>query len=116
MAVAEGSTTGEPWLPPIFADEEWREIVSALALSPRQAQILGLLIQGHKDKEICAALAISKSTVRTHLIETKSRLAAADRIGLIYRVFWTFRQVVEPKQYRWAFREQPASPHEPLMK
>jgi DNA-binding NarL/FixJ family response regulator len=105
MAIAETIAAGEPWLPPLFADEEWREIVAALSLSPRQAQIVGLVIQGRKDKEIGAALSISKSTVRTHLIETKSRLAADDRIGMIYRVFWTFRQVVEPKRYPWSRRE-----------
>jgi DNA-binding NarL/FixJ family response regulator len=105
MAIAEVITAGEPWLPPLFADEEWREIVAALSLSPRQAQIVGLLIQGRKDKEIGAALSISKSTVRTHLIETKARLAAEDRIDLIYRVFWTFRQRVELKRYSWAHRD-----------
>jgi DNA-binding NarL/FixJ family response regulator len=105
MASAETSAAGEYWLPPIFAVEEWREIVAALSLSPRQAQIVGLLIQGRKDKEIGAVLSISKSTVRTHLIETKARLDAEDRIGMIYRVFWTFRQRVEAKQYHWPYRE-----------
>ncbi|MBX9787809.1 MAG: helix-turn-helix transcriptional regulator [Pirellulales bacterium] len=78
--------------------------MGALSLSPRQAQIVGMVIQGRKDKEIGAALSISKSTVRTHLIETKARLAAEDRIGMVYRVFWTFRQLVEPKRYDWPNR------------
>lgn len=103
--VGEICTTGEPWLPPLFSNEEWREIIDALSLSPRQAQIVGLLIQGRKDKEIGAALSISKSTVRTHLIETKARMAAEDRVGLAYRVFWTFREIVEPKRYPWAHRD-----------
>lgn len=75
------------------------------ALSPRQAQIVGLLIQRRKDEEIGAALSISKSTVRAHLIETRARLAADDRIGLAYRVFWTFRQRVELKYYPWMHRD-----------
>lgn len=104
-ANAEEIANTAPWLPPLFAGEEWREIVDALSLSPRQAQIIGLLIQGHKDKEISTALGISKSTVRTHLIETRQRIAAQDRIGMAYRVFWTFRQRVEPKQYAWIHRE-----------
>lgn len=103
-ATAEEFANTAPWLPPLFAREEWREIVEALSLSPRQAQIIGLLIQGHKDKEISTALGISKSTVRTHLIETRQRLAADDRIGMAYRLFWTFRQHVEPKQYHWEHR------------
>ncbi len=103
--VGETFTLGEPWLPPLFSTEEWREIIDALSISPRQAQIVGLLIQGRKDKEIGAALSISKSTVRTHLIETKARLAAEDRMELAYRVFWTFRQRVEPKRYTWSHRD-----------
>jgi len=104
-SVADVCAEGEPWLPPLFSNEEWREIVAALSLSPRQAQIVGLLIQGRKDKEIGAALAISKSTVRTHLIETKARMAAEDRMELAYRVFWTFREIVELKRYPWAHRD-----------
>jgi DNA-binding NarL/FixJ family response regulator len=109
-SVAEVCAAGEPWLPPLFSNEEWREIVAALSLSPRQAQIVGLLIQGRKDKEIGAALAISKSTVRTHLIETKARMAAEDRVELAYRVFWTFRCCVEPKRYAWTYRDSASKP------
>ncbi len=104
MAIAEELADDAPWLPPLFAEQEWREIIGALSLSPRQAQIVGLILQGHKDKEIGSALGISKSTVRTHLVETKSRLAVTDRIGLVYHVFWTFRQIVEPKRYPWTPR------------
>lgn len=103
-AFAEESADDVPWIPPLFGSEEWREIVFALALSPRQAQIVGLILQGCRDKEISAALGISKSTVRTHLAETKARLRAEDRIGMAYRVFWTFRERVEPKRYPWIHR------------
>jgi DNA-binding NarL/FixJ family response regulator len=84
-------------VPPVFAFDEWLVITESLALSPRQAQVLGLVIQSHKDQEIVDSLNIGKSTVRTHLIETKKRLSAKDRVGLAYRVFVAFREVVEPK-------------------
>ena len=87
--------------PPLFSCQEWSEIVRCCELSPRQAQVAGLVIQSHKDKEIAAILDISHATVRSHLFETKSRLVAADRVGLAYRVFWTFRHLIEPKRYPW---------------
>jgi len=85
-------------VPPLFSTEEWNEIIHHSGLSPRQAEILGLLMQSHKDKEIAAALHIKHSTVRSHIGETKERLAASDRVGLSYRVFWMFRRFVEPKR------------------
>ena len=84
--------------------EEWCEIVTLSDLSPRQAQIVGLVIQSQQDKEITAALGISQSTLRSHLKEAKSRLQARDRVGVAYQMFWKFRQVVESKQYPWSFR------------
>jgi DNA-binding NarL/FixJ family response regulator len=84
-------------VPPVFAFDEWRGITEAFALSPRQAQILGLVIQSHKDQDIVDSLKIRKSTVRTHLIETKKRLSAKDRVGMAYRVFVAFRELIEPR-------------------
>ncbi|MBX9791042.1 MAG: helix-turn-helix transcriptional regulator [Pirellulales bacterium] len=81
--------------PPFLDQEEWRSIVVALLLSPRQAEVVGLVMQSKTDKEIAATLGISKRTVRTHLDESKSRLDAMDRVGLACRVFETFRQVSE---------------------
>ena len=90
-------STHAPAIPPLFSHEEWSEIIRHTGLSPRQAEILSLLMQSRKDKEIAAALDIKHSTVRSHIGETKERLAAADRVGLAYRVFWTFRRFVEPQ-------------------
>ena len=91
----------DPSVPPLFSRQEWSEIVRCCDLSPRQAQVVGLVIQSHKDKEIAALLDISHATVRTHICKTKSRLVADDRVGLAYRVFWTFRHLIEPKRYPW---------------
>lgn len=95
----------DPSPPPLFSGEEWHEIVHRLALSPRQAQVVGLVIQSHKDKEIASLLDISHATVRTHICETKERILACDRVGLAYRVFWTFRHLIEPHRYPWIQRK-----------
>ncbi len=81
--------------PPLFALEEWRAIVRTLALSPRQAQVVGLAMQSKKDKEIAKILRVDETTVYSHIKLARSRLQAADRMGLAYRVFECFRQVVE---------------------
>jgi DNA-binding CsgD family transcriptional regulator len=93
------------WRPPLFSPEEWREIVALSDLTPRQAQISGLVIQSRPDKEIITALDISHATIRSHIKEAKERLEARDRVGIAYQLFWKFRQVVEPKRYEWEFRD-----------
>jgi len=85
----------DPSRPPLFSPEEWTKIIRAVALSPRQAQAAGLVIQSKSDKEIAAMLNIDKSTVRSHLIGARARLGAEDRMGISYSVFVTFRRVIE---------------------
>ncbi len=64
---------------------------AALGLSPRQADVLRLLIDGQPNKLICRALDLSESTVKTHLAAVFRRLEvntrtqavlAAARLGL----------------------------------
>jgi DNA-binding CsgD family transcriptional regulator len=81
--------------PPLFSLEEWRSLVAALMLSPRQAEVVGLVMQSKTDKEIASILGIGKRTVRTHLDESKSRLEAIDRVGLACRMFEAFRRQSE---------------------
>lgn len=89
------STTGrdDATRPPLFTDEEWRLIVASVMLSPRQAEVVGFVMQSKSDKEIASALGIAKRTVRTHLDESKLRLDAIDRVGLACRVFEAFRRL-----------------------
>lgn len=80
--------------PPLFSPEEWRAaIVGSLLLSPRQAQVIGLILQSKKDKEIAALLGITKRTVRAHIGESMRRLNAIDRVGLACRMFEAFRRL-----------------------
>lgn len=63
----------------------------ALDLSPRQLEVLRLVIEGKTNKMICRELALSESTVKTHLaaifrrlaVETRTQaVVAAARLGL----------------------------------
>ena len=65
--------------------------VSPQGLTPRQRDVLGLLIDGHPNKTICRQLGLSPSTVKTHLeaifrqLGVRSRTQAvlvASRLGL----------------------------------
>lgn len=85
----------DPSRPPLFTLEEWRAIVRMLALSPRQAQIVGYLMQSKSRNEIQRALAITPSTFRTQYDRARARLSADDTMALAYRVFETFRTLAE---------------------
>jgi DNA-binding NarL/FixJ family response regulator len=50
-----------------------------LELSPRQVDVLRLLIEGHSNKAICRALDVSESTIKTHLLSIFRKLGANSR-------------------------------------
>lgn len=51
----------------------------ALALSPRQREVLHLVTQGHSNKQIGRALGVAESSVRTHLVLAFQKLGARNR-------------------------------------
>jgi len=70
-----------------------RSLVSKLALSKRELEILNLLAEGHSNQEIAAKLFVSLSTVKTHIqnlfekLEVNRRIKAvekAKRLNLIH--------------------------------
>jgi len=56
-------------------------------LTAKELEVLGLLCQGHSNKQIASALYVSEATVKTHLqhiyvkLEVRSRLGALTRAG-----------------------------------
>jgi DNA-binding NarL/FixJ family response regulator len=50
-----------------------------LGLSPRQADVLGLLVEGRSNKLICRELGLSESTVKTHLAAIFRKLDVSTR-------------------------------------
>jgi len=81
-------------LPPSFCETSpppARTATEALGVSPRQAEVLRLLIEGKSNKAISRDLGIAESTVKTHLetlyrkLDATSRtqaVVAAARLGL----------------------------------
>jgi DNA-binding NarL/FixJ family response regulator len=68
------------------AFEEGRTCKSGIpALTPRQAEILDLLAEGHGNKEIRHRLGIAERTVRAHLTELFQLLEAHSRMQALFR-------------------------------
>lgn len=55
-------------------------------LSPREKSIASLITQGYSDKEIAKTLAISPTTVRTHINNAFGKADASNRIDFIYKL------------------------------
>jgi two-component system NarL family response regulator len=48
-------------------------------LTPRELDVLALIVKGNSNKEIAAALSITEATVKTHINNILSKLGASDR-------------------------------------
>ncbi|MBN1315647.1 MAG: response regulator transcription factor [Anaerolineales bacterium] len=60
-------------------------------LSPREIQVLGLMVRGLTNKEIGAKLCISENTVKGHVKEVLSKMNARNRVEAVYRAHeWGF--------------------------
>ena len=55
---------------------------SKVPLTPRESQIVGLLAQGLKNKEIAACLGLSEGTVKSYLVHLFKKIGARDRFEL----------------------------------
>jgi len=74
--------SGELWAPRMLVSRICRDFLSAYdpcKLTDREEEILGLLAQGHKNREIAASLYISRETVRWHMRAIYSKLGIHDR-------------------------------------
>lgn len=74
----------------------WAGVVTMLALPPRQAAVVELVIRGASDKQIAEELGLAVSTVRDYLGRIFRRLDVQDRIGLAVRVMATAMVVKQP--------------------
>jgi len=92
LAALRSILAGEIYLPPTLAGRRPKsQGIEELGLSPRQGEVLRLLIEGRSNKAICRVLDLSESTVKTHLEAIFRKLAvnsrtqavvAAARLGL----------------------------------
>lgn len=58
---------------------EWRERVGRPVLSPREKQVLGLVVMGFTNQEIANKLRVAESTVKSHLTSIFSKLGVRGR-------------------------------------
>jgi len=72
---------------PILNDQTWPRVAKKLCLTPRQAEIVYLVLQAKKDKEVAAALDLGVSTVRMHLRYVYNQMGITDRVELALAVF-----------------------------
>lgn len=77
----------------LFSPREWDRIVKALELSPRQAEILDLLLNGYSDQEMATRLSIELPTIRTHFGRMFARFGVRDRTGLVVELFHVWREL-----------------------
>lgn len=74
-------------LPLALNAERWTTIANVLRLTPRQSDIVYLLLQAKKDKEIAIELGLGVTTVRMHLRHVFRELHVADRLELVLLIF-----------------------------
>jgi DNA-binding CsgD family transcriptional regulator len=55
------------------------ECLPDLGLSPRERQVLGLLAEGHSNKQLARTLSLSENTIKTHLANVYAKLGAGGR-------------------------------------
>ena len=74
--------SGELWVPRLLLSQMCRDYLSAndpCKLTDREEEILALLAEGHKNREIAASLFISRETVRWHMRAIYTKLGIHDR-------------------------------------
>lgn len=77
----------------LFTCEQWAAIVERLDLSPREAQIVRLLMTEATELAIGDVLHISGHTVHTHLERLYRKLGVSTRCGMLVRVFAAYQEL-----------------------
>ena len=86
-AMAGDGARAVPPFSQLLTEAEWEDVRRELQLTPQQARVVELILQGMRDKQIAAALGLSLPTVRTHLRRLFSRIGISDRVELVLRAF-----------------------------
>jgi DNA-binding CsgD family transcriptional regulator len=71
----------------IPSEKQWIPSIQRLRLSPRQKQIVLLLMKGDRDKTIAYSMGLSYNTIRTYLQRIYHKVGVTDRGELMLRVF-----------------------------
>lgn len=80
LALAQGGFPDVSWLRWAAPQQESVEVViDRLGLSPRQVEVLQLLVAGQSNKAICRELSLAESTIKTHLLGLFRKLGVSSR-------------------------------------
>lgn len=82
---------GEPWIERSLAVKALQRSVKneqinrtlAAILTPREVELVRMVINGHRNKQIADVLCISEGTVKVHLHNVYEKLKVKGRIGLL---------------------------------
>jgi DNA-binding CsgD family transcriptional regulator len=69
-------------MPSRFARARSRREEDALRLTPREREVLGLVIEGHTNQEIAVRLGIQEQTVKAHVSILLDKFHARNRVSL----------------------------------
>ena len=92
------AATGEMWMERSLANLLLHS--RPVPLSRRQTQLLGLLVQGLKNREIAAEMGIAEGTVKAYLTTLFEKVGARDRFELALYGLKTLRNVREAQAER----------------
>jgi DNA-binding NarL/FixJ family response regulator len=82
LACLRTVASGRSWLDGVFSDSDQSDCYSRSELTPRERQVLELVEQGFKNKEISLALGIRLGTVKVHLRNIFEKTGFRGRYGL----------------------------------
>ncbi len=69
-----------------LTEAEWRRVCDRLRLTPKQAEVVALVLRGAADKKMAYELGVELCTVRTHLRRLYRKMGVQDRTDFIVRL------------------------------
>ncbi len=75
-----------PRFPPLLDGDRWRFFCTRGGLTPREAEVLGLICRGLNNRAICHALGVRQNTLRSHIRATLRKLGCRNRVEAVLMV------------------------------
>ena len=82
VAVAPNASVLNEWLARVKYGHD-PEAAKIATLTPRERDVIALVSEGHKNRDIATRLRITEATVRHHLTAIFAKLEVPDRVGLV---------------------------------